>query len=171
MRLHGWGRCSLQRNISSHLLLTDIQSSGSPRSHVLYLLHVSLTTSPSRPRSRPQLTSTKPSNERPFLSLPCPLNPPISRPRNETQSQRRSICAEIKSPCSSPRCSLVPPREKKSKVLDPARRVTSPCRGALPQPVPVFEVRGTRKKDFLFFSLRGPHTFHSVHTPLDLRGR
>lgn len=151
MRLHGWGRCSLQRNISSHLLLTDSQSSGSPRSHVLYLLHVSLTTSPSRPRSRPQLTSTKPSNERPFLSLPCPLNPPISRPRNETQSQRRSICAEIKSPCSSPRRSLVPPREKKARFWTRPGGLHPPAAARSRSPCPFLRSGAHEKRIFYFF--------------------
>lgn len=84
----------------------------------------------------------------------------------EAQNENHSIRRDI-TPCSSPRRLLVP---KKAR-LNPARRVTSPCRGALPQPVPVLRSGGAER---VFFSSRPTYFFLllcSVHTPLRLRGR
>lgn len=171
MRLPWLGEVLAPTRVFSHYYSEEHFLQGSPQG----LLSLPVTCEPHRVaatvQGQPGLTSTKLLNAVPSAALPwtCPqtLALKAKHKNKEPLNQRRD---------TNPRAAALNAhwsQENRKGWTRPARLHSSPpahARGALPQAVPAFEVRG-HGKDFLFL-LRGPQSFFFffVPTPLLAKG-
>lgn len=116
-------------------------------------------------RRRPELTSTK--------LHPCPALPPTLTLKAKHKNKGPLNPRETQTPVQQPSTPTGPRKGKGPAGPGPPRYIP-PCRGALPQPVPmpVFEVRGTGRIFFFFFPSRPTIFPFSLYArPLGLGGR